>query len=65
MSTWVSTWVSTWSIVALVVLPVAAACWLGLFLRSMLMGGGLWGAWLVLLAVSSALWVYLFLEVVP
>jgi hypothetical protein len=53
--------------VALVVLPVAAACWLGLFLRSLVIerGGGPWGAWLVLLAVSSALWVYLFVEMVP
>ncbi len=58
---------STWSLVVLVVLPVAAACWLGLFLRSLLIerGGGPWGAWLVLLAVSSALWVYMFVEIVP
>jgi hypothetical protein len=57
----------SWSLVALVVLPVAAACWLGLFLRSLVIerGGGPWGAWLVLLAVSSALWVYLFVEMVP
>ncbi len=59
--------VSTWNVVAVVVLPVAAACWLGLFVRSLMMerGGGPWGAWLVLLAGSVALWVYLLLETVP
>jgi hypothetical protein len=59
--------VVTLEVLALVVLPAAAACWLGLFLRSLVMerGGGPWGAWLVLLAVSSALWVYLFVEMVP
>ena len=57
---------STWSVVALVVLPVTATCWLGLFLRSLIKrGGGLWGAWLGLLVVSSALWAYLFVEMVP
>jgi hypothetical protein len=58
--------VVTLEILALVVLPVAAACWLGLFLRSLMMerGGGPWGAWLVLLAVSSAVWLYLLVEIV-
>lgn len=57
--------VNTWSLVALVVLPVAAACWLGLFLRSLIeRRGKLWGAWLVLLAASSALWVYLLVGMV-
>ena len=58
---------SAWSLVALIVLPVAAACWLGLFLRSLLMerSRSPWGAWLVLLTVSSALWVYLFVEMMP
>jgi hypothetical protein len=59
--------VNTWSFLALVALPVAAACWLGLFLRSLMIerGGGPWRAWLVLCAVFSALWVYLFVEMVP
>jgi hypothetical protein len=58
--------VVTLEVLALVVLPVAAACWLGLFLRSLMMerGGGPWGAWLVLLAVSSAVWLYLLVEIV-
>jgi hypothetical protein len=58
--------VVTLEILALVVLPVAVACWLGLFLRSLIMerGGGPWGAWLVLLAVSSAVWLYLLVEIV-
>jgi hypothetical protein len=58
--------VVTLEVLALVVLPVVAACWLGLFLRSLMMerGGGPWGAWLVLLAVSSAVWLYLLVEIV-
>jgi hypothetical protein len=58
--------VSTWNLVALVVLPVAAACWLGLFVRSLIdKRGKLWGAWLTLLAASGAIWVYLVAETVP
>ncbi len=57
--------VHTLEVVALVVLPVAAACWLGLFARSLLSTHGeLWGLWLVLLAGSVALWVYLYVELV-
>ncbi len=57
---------STWELLALVVLPVAAACWLGLFLQSLTNAyGGLWSLWLVLLAATTALWVYLFVELVP
>ena len=53
-------------VVALVVLPVAAACRLGLFLRSLITASGeLWGLWLVLLAATTALWVYLAVELVP
>ncbi len=52
--------VTTLEVLALVVLPVAAACWLGLLLRSLIeRRGKLWGAWLALLAASGALWVYL------
>jgi hypothetical protein len=58
--------VTTWDLLALVVLPVAAACWLGLFLRSLIDAHGvLWGLWLVLLAASTTLWVYLVVELVP
>ena len=50
----------------LVVLPVSAACWLGLLLRSLInTHGELWSLWLVLLAASTALWVYLLVELVP
>ena len=57
---------TTWEFLALVVLPVAAACWLGLFLRSLITASGeLWGLWLVLLAATTALWVYLAVELVP
>ncbi len=58
--------VTTLEIVALVVLPVAAACWLGLFVRSLISASGeLWALWLVLLAATTALWVYLAVELVP
>ena len=58
--------VTTLEVLALVVLPVAAACWLGLFLRSLInTHGEHWSLWLVLLAASSALWVYLVLGMVP
>ena len=58
--------VTTWDLLALVVLPVAAACWLGLFLRSLINAhGGLWELWLFLLAATTALWVYLVVELVP
>ncbi len=58
--------VTTLEIVALVVLPVAAACWLGLFVRSLISASGnLWSFWLVLLAATTALWIYLAVELVP
>ncbi len=58
--------VTTLEILALVVVPVAAACWLGLLLRSLMdEHGRLWSLWLVLLAASTALWVYLLVELVP
>jgi hypothetical protein len=58
--------VTTLEFVALVVLPVAAACWLGLFLRSLIYAHrGLWEVWLFLLAATTALWVYLVVELVP
>ncbi len=58
--------VTTLEVVALVVLPVAAACWLGLFARSLITTQGeLWSLWLVLLAATTALWVYLAVELVP
>ena len=58
---------TTLEVLALVVLPVAAACWLGLFLPAQLNkhAGEHWSLWLVLLAASSALWVYLVLGMVP
>ncbi len=57
--------VTTVEVVALVTLPVAAACWLGLFLRSLITANGeLWLLWLVLLAATTALWVYLYVELV-
>jgi hypothetical protein len=57
--------VAAWELLALVVLPVAAACWLGMLLRSLIeRRGKLWGAWLALLAASGALWVYLVVETV-
>jgi len=57
--------VTTLEIVALVVLPVTAACWLGLFLRNLInTDGELWSLWLVLLAATIALWVYLLVELV-
>ena len=59
-------YVSTLEVLALVVLPVTAACWLGLFLRSLITANGeLWPLWLVLLAATTALWVYLAVELVP
>jgi hypothetical protein len=58
--------VTTLEVVALVVLPVTAACWLGLFLRSLITASGeLWLLWLVLLAATTALWVYLAVELLP
>jgi hypothetical protein len=58
--------VTTVEVLALVVLPVAAACWLGLFVRSLInANGGLWDLWLVLLAATTALWIYLAVELVP
>jgi hypothetical protein len=57
---------TTWDFLALVVLPVAAACWLGLLVRSLInTHRELWSLWLFLLAATTALWVYLVLEVVP
>ena len=58
--------VTTLEVLALVVLPVTAACSLGLLLRSLMDAhGGLWSLRLVLLATSTALWVYLLVELVP
>ena len=58
--------VTTLEVLALVVLPVAAACWLGLSLRSLLNAhGALWSLWLVLLASTTGLWVYLLAGLVP
>jgi hypothetical protein len=58
--------VTTVEVLALVVLPVAAACWLGLLLRSLMDAHGeLWSLWLVLLAASTALWIYLAVALVP
>ena len=57
--------VTTLEVLALVVLPVAAACWLGLFVRSLMnTDGGTWSLWLVLLVASTALWVYLLVGMV-
>ncbi len=57
---------STLSLLAFVALPITAACCLGMLLRSLTSRHGkLWGAWLVLTAASSAVWVYLFVEVAP
>ena len=48
--------VTTLEVVALVVLPVAAACSLGLLARSLINAHGeLWPLWLVLLAATTAL----------
>ena len=56
----------TLSLLAFAALPVAAACCLGMLAQSLMMRQGkLWGAWLVLMAASSAVWVYLFVEVAP
>ena len=58
--------ITTLEILALVILPVAAACSLGLFIQSLInTHGALWSLWLVLLAATTALWVYLFVEMVP
>ncbi len=56
----------TLSLLAFVALPLAAACFLGMLAQSLMKRHGkLWGAWLVLMAASSAVWVYLFVEVAP
>ena len=49
---------STLSLLAFVALPVAAACCLGMLAQSLMeRHGKLWGAWLVLMAASSAVWI--------
>jgi hypothetical protein len=58
--------VTAWEFLWLVVLPVAAACWLGLLARSVVnRHGELWELWLFLLAATTAIWVYLYVELVP
>jgi hypothetical protein len=57
---------STLSLLAFVALPLAAACCLGMLAQSLMKRQGKpWGAWLVLMAASSAVWGYLFVEVAP
>jgi hypothetical protein len=57
---------SSLSLLAFLVLPVAAVCCLGMLAQSLMKRHGkLWGAWLVLMAASGAVWVYLFVEVAP
>ena len=57
---------SSLSLLAFLALPVAAVCCLGMLAQSLMKRHGkLWGAWLVLMAASSAVWVYLFVEVAP
>ena len=57
---------STLSLLAFVALPLAAVCCLGMLAQSLMKRHGkLWGVWLVLMAASSAVWVYLFVEVAP
>jgi len=59
-------YLTTLEVLALLVLPVAAARWSGLLLRSLMdEHGDLWSLWLVLLAASTTLWVYLLVELVP
>jgi hypothetical protein len=54
------------SLLAFVALPLAAACCLGMLAQSLMKRQGKpWGAWLVLMAASSAVWAYLFVEVAP
>ena len=57
---------SSLSLLAFLALPVAAVCCLGMLAQSLMKRQGkLWGAWLVLMATSSAVWVYLFVGVAP
>jgi hypothetical protein len=57
---------SSLSLLAFVALPLAAVCCLGMLVQSLMKRHGkLWGAWLVFMAASSAVWVYLFVEVAP
>ena len=57
---------STLLFFAFVALPVAAACCLGMLVQSFIeRHGKLWGAWLVLMTSSSAVWVYLVVEIAP
>ena len=57
---------STLGLLALVALLVAAVCSLGMLAHSLAQRRGrLWGAWLVLMMASSAVWIYLLVEVAP
>ena len=57
---------STLSLLAFVASPIAAVCCLGMLLRSLTgRHGKLWGVWFVLTVASSAVWVYLYVEVAP
>ncbi len=57
---------STLGLLALMALPVAAVCSLGMLAHSLAeRRGRLWGAWLVLMMTSSAVWVYMLVEVAP
>ena len=50
----------------MVVLPVAAACCLGMLLRILTQRQrNAWGAWLILTAICIAVWVYLFVWIAP
>ena len=50
----------------LVVLPVAAACCLGMLLRILTQRQrNAWGAWLILTTICIAVWVYLFVWIAP
>ena len=58
--------VSTSVFYTLVALPVAASCCLGMLLRSLTgRQRNAWGAWLILMAMCIAVWVYLFEWVAP
>jgi hypothetical protein len=55
--------VTTIELLALVVLPLAAACSLGLLARSLInTDGELRVLWLVLVVATTALWLYLYVE---
>jgi hypothetical protein len=48
-------------VLALIVLPVVAVISLGLLARAFVdAGGGQWGVWLVVLALSSGAWFFFF-----